>query len=119
MEAMTLSGKPEGVGLDSPYVPEGMPEWKAGMHVGWRISPECPCKCEKCGLDFHHRGSQGEGVLGAAAWSIARYCAPLEGGCGKLNPANNHDYFIDVDRGDGFWASGSELIPLSDEGRER
>lgn len=99
------------------YVPEGMPEWKVGMHVRWRISPECPYKCEGCGIDLHHHSEEGhEATIGAVSFSRP-YCSK----CGHWgNPSLGHGYFVEVlANGDGFWAAASELAPLSDEGRER
>lgn len=110
-----------------PWVPEGMPEFKMGVTVRWRISPECEFRCEDCGTDMHMEGRTGIGKITALNDYEKLLC--LEEcscsnitGCGGFIPITTHIYFIEVrpclehdDDGHGFWATASELILVEDD----
>ena len=124
---MTLSSKPQNADWDSAWVPAGMPELKVGMKVRWRISSECPYKCEKCGADMHvHKTcddcqNEDTGIITDILINYQRYHNSdiCRGAC---IDTTEHDYFIglhtgrDDNRYRGFWAAASELILIEDEG---
>ena len=102
------------------WKPAGMPEWKVGMRVRWRISSECDWSCGQCGRDWHEwHPSEGEGVLRRILDTrISYFCH----NCGSDFAYKGHVFCVDRDgypHTEGFWAAASELILLSDEGRER
>ncbi len=92
----------------------GMPEFKVGMEVRWRISPECPYKCEVCGRDFHHHSDERDQGLITGVDFSRPFCSK----CGhRGNPAHGHGYFIEIlANGDGFWAAAAELTLIEGEG---
>ena len=100
------------------WVPDGMPEFKVGDKVRWRISPECPYKCGECGEDFHHTAD-----LSGKAGTIGRIHDSLQGTIHRRGPCyglsighEGHIYGIDMPDGPppiGFWAAASELIPVA------
>lgn len=104
------------------YRPDGMPKWKVGMRVRWRISGECGYRCERCGMEAH--AGQCPSCLKATTGVISsidnkdeeRLCG--DDCTGFTVGHKSHDIFIrihDAKRGSyciGFWAAASELIPL-------
>ncbi len=108
-----------------PYRPEGMPKLEVGMRVRWRISPECPYKCDKCGTDFHgpmqcaECADATDGVITAIKTSFGdmTHRRWLGSDCDGGTVFNRtHPYFIELhdvwDTCRGFWAAASELQVL-------
>ncbi len=110
-----------------PWVPEGMPEWKVGMRVRWRISSECGFKCLGCGISPHSlHPDTGEGIIDSIVPDGHHLFCEVHGisNCGTVMIARGHTYEISALSDKdltvvGFWAAASELVLLSDEGRKR
>ncbi len=102
------------------WVPDGMPEFKVGDKVRWRISPECEFKCLGCGISFHaHCQPEGKGTIATLKGSLLIECASSKGSlykCGTTSKMDAHTYQIEMDEltesDHIFWATASELIPL-------
>lgn len=107
-----------------PYVPEGMPEFKVGMRVQWRISPECGWKCRECDENWHcDYPPEGEGIINHI-WNSSNGIECSTCYAVKFTKEEGHVYGIAVQESPpdhpeyhGFWAAAAELIPLSNEGR--
>ena len=112
--------RPPGTKDTDPWIPSGMPEFKVGMRVRWRISPECGWKCSGCGTGLHaHVPSTGEGLLARIKDDLNIMCDKTDiHSCRTLSHNENHNYAVRFGDGDaeGFWAAASELVPIVKEG---
>lgn len=107
------------------WKPEGMPEWKIGDLVRWRISSECDWKCIHCRFNRHDAyPGEGEGVIKylrdpdnllkcSECFDVSPFGPQHTYGVSVLEESPGHPEYR------GFWAAASELTLLSDEGRER
>lgn len=109
-----------------PYRPSGMPEFKVGDPVRWRISAECGYRCEDCGVDGHvpipgcevcKNATQGH-IYQIGTDKYRYHTGPCKG---TVRNMEHHKYFIwihDTPECKGFWAAASELELLPVAGAE-
>ena len=103
-----------------PWIPEGMPEWKVGMHVRVRVSGECSAQCPNgCPWREHANWNDDMGYISAIGRLEGTGCTICGGSwIRNYSGSEDHNYAVTFNNGIVQYAA-SELIPLSDEGRER
>lgn len=104
--------------MNEIWIPDKLRErLVVGARVRFRVSGECPYKCDSCGMDSHLHGREGDGVI-APESLLARYDDLRT--CSRCNAhdsirAQSHIYAINVTGDSGFWAAAIELEPLDSE----